>query len=189
MNYAVMNEFVLDLRSEPMVISVPAVERSHYFSVRLVDGNVYNYGYIGTRATGTDAGDYLVAGPDWKGDTPPGIERVFHSTTPFGLTIFRTQLFDPEDMQNVEKVQAGYAAQPLSAFLNQPAPPEAPKIDLPPASSAGIKANFFQYLESALSFVPMTPDNLCTSRKTHPVRKSTLRHDHRRRCCCARSAG
>ena len=30
---------------------------------------------------------------------------------------FRTQLFDPADMPNVEKVQAGYKVQPLSAFL------------------------------------------------------------------------
>ena len=58
----------LDLRAEPMVISVPAVDRSRYYSVQLIDGNTYNYGYIGSRATGIEAGDYLVAGPDWKGE-------------------------------------------------------------------------------------------------------------------------
>ena len=146
----------LDLRTEPMVISVPAVERKRYYSVQLIDGNVYNYGYIGSRATGSEAGDYLVVGPDWKGATPAGIRKVFHSTTPFGLTVFRTQLFNSEDMPNVVKVQAGYKAQPLSAFLKQPAPPAAPKIDFLPATTAGIKANFFQYLEAALRFVPVT---------------------------------
>src|SRR5881227_4399096 len=40
----------LDLRAEPMVISVPAVERERYYSVMLTDGNTYNYGYVGTRA-------------------------------------------------------------------------------------------------------------------------------------------
>src|SRR3954454_12164098 len=55
----------LDLRAEPMVLSVPAVEKSRYYSVMLCDGNTFNYGYIGTRATGADNGDYLVAGPDW----------------------------------------------------------------------------------------------------------------------------
>src|SRR3977135_2325038 len=49
----------LDLRTEPMVLSVPAVEKSRYYSVMLCDGNTFNYGYIGTRATGPDAGDYL----------------------------------------------------------------------------------------------------------------------------------
>src|SRR5437773_1710427 len=61
-----------DLRAEPIVLSVPAVEKSRYFSVMLCDGNTYNYGYIGSRATGNEPGDYMVAGPDWKGEPPPG---------------------------------------------------------------------------------------------------------------------
>lgn len=148
----------LDLRSEPMVISVPAVEKERYYSVMLCDGNTYNYGYIGTRATGPEAGDYLVAGPGWNGETPAGIKKVFHSTTPFSLTIFRTQLFNADDMANVVKVQAGYRAQPLSAFLKQPAPPAAPKINFVPATTKGIKENFYEYLDAALEFVPVTPD-------------------------------
>ena len=149
----------LDLRTEPMVISVPAVEKERYYSVQLIDGNTYNYGYIGSRATGNEPGDYMVVGPDWKGDTPPGIKKVFQSTTPFALTVFRTQLFNADDMPNVEKVQAGYKGQPLSAFLNQPAPPAAPKIDFLPATTSGIKANFYEYLDAALQFVPLTPEN------------------------------
>ena len=46
----------LDLRAEPIVISVPAVEKKRYYSVQLIDGNTFNYGYIGSRATGNDAG-------------------------------------------------------------------------------------------------------------------------------------
>ena len=80
----------LDLRAEPMVISVPAVEKSRYYVAQLIDGNTYNYGYIGTRATGSEAGNYLVVGPDWKGTLPKGIKKIFTSTTPFALTLFRT---------------------------------------------------------------------------------------------------
>src|SRR4029079_11183622 len=144
----------LDLRAEPMVISVPAVPKDRYYTVQLIDGNTYNYGYIGSRATGPDRGDYLVVGPGWEGTTPPGIKKVFTSTTPMGLVAYRTQLFEPADMPNVEKVQAGYKAQPLSAFLKQPAPPAAPKIDFLPASSEKVKENFFEYLDFALQFVP-----------------------------------
>jgi hypothetical protein len=149
----------LDLRAEPMVISVPAVDKKRYYSVQLVDGNTYNYGYIGSRATGSEAGNYLVVGPDWKGETPPGIKKVFQSTTPFGLTIFRTQLFNAADMPNVVKVQTGYKAQPLSSFLKQPAPPAAPEIAFVPATTAGIKDNFFAYLDAALQYVPVTAED------------------------------
>ena len=148
----------LDLRAEPIVISVPAIEKTRYYSVQLIDGNAYNYGYIGSRATGSEAGNYLVVGPDWKGETPAGIKQVFQSTTPFALTLFRTQLFNAEDMPNVVKVQEGYKSQPLSAFLNQPAPPAAAKIDFLPATTAGIKTNFYEYLDAALQFVPITED-------------------------------
>ena len=147
----------LDLRAEPMVVSVPAVEKERYYAVQLIDGNTYNYGYIGSRATGPDAGDYLIVGPEWKGEQPAGIKQVFSSTTPFALTLFRTQLFNAEDMPNVEQVQAGYKVQPLSAFLKQPTPPAASTIEFLPATTAGIKANFYEYLDAALQFVPVTP--------------------------------
>jgi hypothetical protein len=65
----------MDLRAEPIVLSVPAVDLKRYYSVMLCDGNTYNYGYIGTRATGSEAGDYMVVGPDWKGETPPASRR------------------------------------------------------------------------------------------------------------------
>jgi hypothetical protein len=50
----------MDLRTEPIVLSVPAVDPKRYYSVMLCDGNTYNYDYIGTRATGSEAGDYMV---------------------------------------------------------------------------------------------------------------------------------
>jgi len=138
-----------DLRAEPMVLSIPSVERSRYFSVMLCDGNTFNYGYMGSRATGPDGGDYLVAGPDWKGETPAGIRKVFRSTTQFSAVAYRTQLFRPEDMPNVVKTQAGYKAQPLSAYLKQPAPPAAPAITFPKIDKEMAKTNFLPRSASA----------------------------------------
>ncbi|MBC8039361.1 MAG: DUF1254 domain-containing protein [Opitutaceae bacterium] len=147
----------LDLRAEPIVFSVPAVEKPRYFSVMLCDGNTYNYGYMGSRATGNEAGDYLIVGPDWKGVTPPGIKKVFKSSTQFSAVACRTQLFNPEDMPNVVKIQAGYKVQPLSAYLKQPAPPAAPAIEFPAANAELVKAGFFDYLAFAMQFGPAQP--------------------------------
>jgi hypothetical protein len=148
----------LDLRAEPMVLSVPAVPRTRYYSVQLCDGNTFNYGYIGTRATGIDAGDYLVVGPDWKGEKPSGIRDVFRSSTQFSLALFRTQLLDAKDMENVKKVQAGYRAQPLSAFLKAPPPPAAPAIQFPKFDKELVKTGFFEFLDFALRFAPAGPE-------------------------------
>src|SRR5216684_1676846 len=148
----------LDLRAEPVVLSVPAVEKTRYYSVMLCDGNTFNYGYIGSRATGSEAGDYMVVGPDWQGATPAGIKKVFRSTTQFSAAAYRTQLFNAADMPNVVKVQAGYKVQPLSAFLKQAAPPAAPAINFPNIDKDMVKTNFFQYLDFALQFAPPGPE-------------------------------
>jgi hypothetical protein len=148
----------LDLGPEPMVISVPAVPRSRYYSVQLCDGNTFNYGYVGTRATGTDAGNFLVVGPGWKGEKPAGIREVFRSSTRFSIAIFRTQLFDAKVMENVKKIQAGYGAQPLSAFLKQPPPPPLPTPQFPPIDKELAKTNFFEFLDFALQFAPPGPE-------------------------------
>jgi len=144
----------MDLRAEPLVLSVPAVEKRRYYAVQLEDGNTFNFGYIGSRATGSEAGDYMVVGPDWKGETPAGIKKVFHSTTQFAVAGYRTQLFNPADMPNVVKVQAGYKAQLLSAYLKQPAPPAAPTVNFPKIDKEMVKTNFFDYLDFLLQFAP-----------------------------------
>ena len=134
-------------------MSVPAVDPKRYYSVQLCDGNTYNYGYIGSRATGKRAGDYMVVGPDWKGETPPGIKKVFRFDTQFSLAIFRTQLFNPDDLDNVKKVQAGYKAQPLSTYLKKPASTAAGR-DFPKIDKELVKTNFFEFLDFALQFAP-----------------------------------
>jgi hypothetical protein len=150
----------LDLRSEPIVLSVPAVEPSRYYSVQMIDGNTFNYGYVGARATGHERGSYLVVGPRWSGETPAGIGKVFRSTTEFSLLIFRTQLFDASDMPNVERVQAGYALQPLSQFLGQPAPAPAAEIAWPAFDKQRAQTHFLEYLDFALQFAPPGPEEL-----------------------------
>ena len=144
----------MDLRAEPMVLTVPAVAKGRYYSVMLCDGNTYNFGTIGSHATQGIPGAYMVVGPDWQGETPSGIQQVFRSNTQFALAGYRTQLFSPADMPNVEAVQAGYQAQSLSAYLQQPAPPAAAKIDFPPVNKELLKQNFFAYLDFALQFAP-----------------------------------
>jgi hypothetical protein len=102
----------------------------------------------------------MVVGPDWKGTMPAGIKKVFKSSTQFSIAIFRTQLFNPQDMENVKKVQAGYSGQPLSAFLKQPALASAPAIDFPRIDKELAKTNFFEYLDFALQFAPAQPNEM-----------------------------
>jgi hypothetical protein len=149
-----------DLRSEPLVLTVPAMEKERYFSVQLIDYYTFNFDYIGTRTSGNGGGSFLLAGPGWKGDAPKGVEKVFRCETELAFPTYRTQLFDPSDIENVKKVQAGYKVQPLSAFLGQPAPKAAPAIDfIKPLTPAEEKTSpqFFNILNFVLQFCPTVP--------------------------------
>ena len=150
----------MDLRTEPMVLTVPKIEKKRYFSIQLVDAYTANFDYIGSRTTGNDGGTYLVAGPRWNGEIPEGVKKVFRAETEFVLAIYRTQLYDPTDLGNVKKIQAGYRAQTLSAFLGQPAPPAVKKGDLvKPLTPADQKTSleFFNILNFVLKFCPTVP--------------------------------
>jgi hypothetical protein len=150
----------MDLRAEPIVLTVPAVEEGRYFSVQLIDLYTFNFDYIGSRATGSDGGSFVIAGPNWKGELPKGIRKVIRSETELALAAYRTQLLSPGDIENVKKVQAGYKAQPLSQFLGQPAPCPAPKISFPaPLTPQEQKSSLhvFDILNFALQFCPTHP--------------------------------
>jgi hypothetical protein len=146
----------MDLRAEPMVLCVPEIEKDRYYSVMLTSQYTFNFGYIGSRATGNGAGCYAVAGPAWKGDTPKGIKKVFTSETDFALATYRTQLFNAADIDNVKAIQAKYEVKPLSAFLGEPAPTAAPAVDWPKIDKATEKKDVLGYLPFLLQFAPAT---------------------------------
>ncbi|MCA9235214.1 MAG: DUF1254 domain-containing protein [Planctomycetales bacterium] len=148
----------MDLRAEPLVLCVPAIEKQRYFSVQLVDMYTFNYGYAGSRTTGNDGGCFLIAGPGWNGETPAGVDKVFRCETEFSIAIIRTQLFNAADIDNVKKVQAGYKCQTLSQYLKSPAPPAAPAVDWPQGDKELIQKNPFEYLAFVLQFCPPTGD-------------------------------
>jgi hypothetical protein len=146
-----------DLRREPLVISVPNVEAGRYYSLQFVDMHTFNFAYVGSRSTGNAAGDFLLAGPRWNAEKPQGIKAVIRSETDFDFVQYRTQLFNPADIEKVKKVQAGYKVQPLSQFLGQPVPAAPSPVDfIKPLSSEEERTspNFFEILNFVLQFCP-----------------------------------
>jgi len=149
-----------DLRAEPLVLTVPEIEKDRYYSLQFIDAYTFNFAYAGSRATGNEAGHFLLAGPNWKGETPAGIKEVIRCETDIALVIYRTQLFNPDDLDNVKKVQAGYNVQTLSAFLGESAPAAAPKIEyIQPLTPTEEKSSLkqFEILNFVLQFCPTHP--------------------------------
>lgn len=150
----------LDLRAEPMVFTVPPIPKERYWSLQLIDLYTHNFDYLGSRATGNGGGSYMIAGPGWRGETPRGITKVIRSETEISSAQFRTQLFAPDDLENVKAIQRQYIAQPLSSFLKQPPPPPAPVIAFPmplKPEQQRTSLEFFDHMNFALQFAPLDP--------------------------------
>jgi hypothetical protein len=148
----------LDLRAEPMVLSLPAVPAPRYYVNQWFDLYTHNFVYTGVRATGREAGNYLFAGPRWNGTVPAGITKVFIAETEFVGTLTRTQLFGPDDVAAMQAVQAAYKLTPLSQFTGAPAPAAAPAIKWPVWDAAkGEGIEFIAYLNAILPFMPIVP--------------------------------
>ncbi|MEY2912120.1 MAG: hypothetical protein RLZZ184_1429 [Cyanobacteriota bacterium] len=178
---------IMDLRTEPLVVTMPditsfasATGKDRYYSLQLIDLYTFNFEYLGTRR-GQQGGTYIIAGPDWseeesekitsilKSETNPEgiIDEIIKSETNLVFSLFRTQLFDPadsDDLAKVNQIQDQYEVQTLSQFMKtEPAPESAPNISYPEINDSGpengekLDPNFFQYVNFLLQFCPTHP--------------------------------
>ena len=141
----------LDLRAEPIVLQVPAVQAPRYYAFQLIDLYTHNFDYIGSRTTGFEAGAYLIAGPEWAGEKPSEINKVIRSESKFVMALARTQVFGSDDVDNVKAIQQKYKATPLSEYLGMDAPPALTAVDFPIWNPEKVKsADFVGYLNFLL---------------------------------------
>jgi hypothetical protein len=108
----------LDLTREPAIISVPDIQ-GRYYMIPLLDIWTDVFAIIGTRATGTKAGHYAIARPDWSGKLPANFIRI-DAPTPYVWIIGRTQTNGVKDYDAVHKIQDAYKLTPLSHWGKAP---------------------------------------------------------------------
>jgi hypothetical protein len=111
----------LDLSTEPQVLHVPGFS-GRYYSVQFTDSFEVNFAYVGTRTTGTQAGDYLITGPDWKGQVPSGLTQI-SSPNNSVLVLGRVLVYSDSDLSTAYDLAKQIQLTPLNAWQpNQPVP-------------------------------------------------------------------
>jgi hypothetical protein len=105
----------LDLSEEPVILSHPEMG-GRYFTFELMAFTSDNIDYIGQRTTGSDAGDFLITGPGWKGRLPAGVRKTQAAPTPWVLVLGRTLTDGGADLAEVHALQARYRLTPLSMW-------------------------------------------------------------------------
>lgn len=148
----------LDLRSEPQVLSVPAVDKGRYYTHQLVDQYTHNFGYVGVLSTGREAGDYLIAGPTWGGPIPSGIKAVLRSETEIVMILGRTGLKGSDDLPAVRALQQRYRLRALHEYTATQPPVAAPSLVWPEwGSKNGLGPEFIHVLNQILALCPAPP--------------------------------
>ena len=111
----------LDLRAEPLILHVPSVTNQdghtpRYYSMQFVDAYTYNFAIVGSRTTGNDPNRFLIAGPNWKGIKPRGMQ-LLRSKTEYVYLAGRTRAYNESDaMWVAENIQPYYA---LSGYYSR----------------------------------------------------------------------
>ncbi|WP_094676502.1 DUF1254 domain-containing protein [Hydrocoleum sp. CS-953] len=122
---------VLYLGNEPIILSVPELSE-RYYTMEMTDFLADNFAYVGKRATGTEAGNYAIVGPNWEGELPPGVKEIEGpSATPWAFLTGRTMVTEEErqtgDREEPHRIQNMYRLTPLSQWLD----PDAPLLEVP----------------------------------------------------------
>lgn len=121
----------VDIRKEPVIFTVPEMEPERFYHFQLVDLFTHNFDYIGTLSTGNGAGKFMVATAGWSGEASEGISGIIRCETPLFFVVVRTQLFGPEDLPAVQKIQEAYTLQTLSEYQGGNPVTKAEVIDIP----------------------------------------------------------
>jgi hypothetical protein len=112
----------LDLRKGPQILHVPDMA-GRYYSVQFTDpSNNTNFAYVGKRTTGTQAGDYLITGPGWKGQVPGGMKQI-SSPNNSVFVLGRTLVKSDSDLPAVYALAKQIQLTPLGGWQpSQPVP-------------------------------------------------------------------
>lgn len=140
----------LDLAAEPIVMHVPDTA-GRYYSLQFMDFYTNTFKDIGRRTTGTKAGDFLVAGPEWKGAAPDGL-AVIRSPTNAVWLLGRTLVDGPDDVSNVRALQQQFTLTSLSAWQHKP--PMIVPASAPPPLDTADPWDFFKVVDRALTENP-----------------------------------
>lgn len=142
-----------DVRSEPIVISVPD-SGDRYYSVQFMEWYSDIFAYVGTRTTGGKAGSYLLVGADWQGETPNGIAGIIRAPTPTGAVLIRVGFRDDRSkLAPVHKMQDASDMRHLSKWLARDMSPSTQRDVVDPAA-AGSPLAFYVNLNRAMTENP-----------------------------------
>lgn len=99
---------ILDLSKGPQILHVPDMN-GRYYSLQFTNpSNNTVFAYVGRRTTGTEAGDYLITGPNRKGQASNSMKQIFspsNSVLVLGRVLVESDVDLPTAHHLAEQIQ------------------------------------------------------------------------------------
>lgn len=150
---------VLDLGREPVVIQVPDFG-DRFWVYQVVDQRTDSFADLG-KMYGSKPGLYLLVGPDWKGQTPAGVQHVFRSPTNVGIVVPRVfKDATPDDTKAVQPFVNQVMLYPLSQSDGKTKTKDWSQLPKFPSASQGSEETKWVVPEKFVDELPKVLDGL-----------------------------
>ena len=156
----------VDLDKEPFIYSQPD-SNGRYIVMQALNMWTDDFASAGSRTTGTEAGDFLIAGPNWNGTAPPGMKETFRCSTRYAWVLVQIAAASEQDYPEGNQLQDQLKLTPLSAWGQPYTPPADVPID-PTADTTATPydqirlmngVTFFRRLAALMRDNPPYPDD------------------------------
>jgi hypothetical protein len=158
----------LDLRSGPLLVHVPAMP-GRYYVLELLDAYTNVFGYIGTRVTGSAAGDYAIAGPGTRGSVR-GLKTI-HSPTPDALLLGRTLVKPADTPATLHQILGSFGMSPLSSVPPGGKPAASLVIGAAPKARPPVLPTGIAFLDAFDALLAQDPPSAAERRALAPLRR------------------
>lgn len=135
----------LDVAAEPVIISVPDMDKGRYWVLHTMDMGHYTTSMIGARTRGTKGGHFMFAANGWKGEVPASVDEVIRVESNLLKVMGRIMATSPEDEKIALNYMDDWNVRTLSAYLGEPGPKEKQRTYLDPE-----KSNWLQRVNAML---------------------------------------
>ncbi|MGJ7513739.1 DUF1254 domain-containing protein [Pseudomonas baetica] len=135
----------LDVAAEPVIVSVPDMDKGRYWILHTMDMGHYTVTMIGSRTRGNKGGHFMFATQDWKGEVPGSVDEVIRVDSNLVKLMGRIMATGPEDEKKALNYMDDWNVRTLSAYLGVSGPKAKQRTYLDPA-----KTNWLQRVNFVL---------------------------------------
>jgi len=141
----------LDVGAEPVVVSIPNMDKGRYWILHTMDMGHYTNAMIGARTRGTKGGNFMFAGRNWKGEVPDSVDEVIRVDSDLVKMMGRIMATGKEDEKTALRYMDQWTLRPLSAYLGVPGPKPKQRSYPDPAQTNWLQRTNFVLCEGALA--------------------------------------